>query len=222
LTGPVTPDPVAAPAAPEAGVTWRRWLDTEHLGLAFTLAYLFLSAVGVLHRAFVFLFFRINIFDYAEPSDFLLAALRDPLVILASIAPIPLTSLYYRGARWLQHRSGDSVLLTGGSRARAFSAKHRTTLYIVTVVLWALAFSLSYARKVSRDLRAGRGRRVQVDLISGSVRPPGDTLPVLLLGTTQKYVFLFDDARGITTVVPASNVAQLRYPGKPKARLIDQ
>lgn len=42
------------------------------------------------HRALVFLMFRINVFDYAEPSDFLLAALRDPLIILVCIAPIPL------------------------------------------------------------------------------------------------------------------------------------
>ena len=42
------------------------------------------------HRALVFLMFRINVFDYAESSDFLLAALRDPLIILVCIAPIPL------------------------------------------------------------------------------------------------------------------------------------
>jgi hypothetical protein len=199
--------------------TWRRWLDTEHLGLALTLAYLFLSVVGVLHRALVFLYFRINIFDYAEPSDFLLAALRDPLVVLAAIAPIPLTSIYYRGARWLRDHYPNSML-NGSARARALTDKYRWAVYALTVIVWALAFSMSYARKVSRDLETGHGRRVQVDLIGGSLRPVGDTMPLLLLGTTQKYVFLFDDVRKTTTVVPASNVARLRYP-PPKRRLID-
>jgi hypothetical protein len=92
---------------------------------------------------------------------------------------------------------------------------------VVTVVVWALAFSMSYARKVSHDLQAGLGRRVQVDLMGGSLRPAGDTMPLLLLGTTQKYIFLFDDVRQTTTVVPTSNVAQLRYP-RARRRLVDQ
>jgi hypothetical protein len=33
----------------------------------------------------------------------------------------------------------------------------------------------------------------------------------LLLGTTQKYLFLYDDVRQVTSVVPVDNVAQIRY-----------
>ena len=190
---------------------WRRWLETEHLALAITLAYLFLAAVGMLHRGFVFLHFRINLLDYAEPSDLLLAALRDPLIVLVCIAPIPLVALYFRGAARLRTRYPDSFWATGGARGREFQRKHRDKLYVATVMLWALAFSLQYAGKVARDLRAGTGRRVQVDLITGSVRAPGDTLWPLLIGTTQKYVFLYDNVREVTTVVPVDNVAQLRY-----------
>jgi hypothetical protein len=190
---------------------WRRWLETEHLALAVTLAYLFLAAVGMLHRGFVLLYFRINLLDYAEPSDLLLAALRDPLIVLVCIAPIPLVALYFRGAHWLRNRYPGSFWTTGGARGRAFERKHRDKLYVASVILWALAFSLQYAGKVARDLRAGTGRRVQVDLITGSVRAPGDTLWPLLLGTTQKYVFLYDNLRQVTTVVPVDNVAQIRY-----------
>jgi hypothetical protein len=190
---------------------WRRWLETEHLALAITLAYLFLAAVGMLHRGFVLLYFRINLLDYAEPSDLLLAALRDPLIVLVCIAPIPLVALYFRGAHWLRQRFPRSFWTTGGARGREFERKHRNTLFVLTVVSWALAFSLQYASKVARDLRAGSGRRVQVELITGSVRTPGDTLWPLLLGTTQKYVFLYDNVRQVTTVVPVDNVAQIRY-----------
>jgi hypothetical protein len=213
---PVTVVDPSAPAekpAPPAlwSPHWRRWLETEHLALAITLAYLFLAAVGMLHRGFVLLYFRINLLDYAEPSDLLLAALRDPLIVLVCIAPIPLVALYFRGAQWLRQRFPRSFWTTGGARGREFERKHRNALYVLTVILWALAFSLQYASKVARDLRAGSGRRVQVELITGSVRAPGDTLWPLLLGTTQKYVFLYDNARQVTTVVPVDNVAQIRY-----------
>jgi hypothetical protein len=133
------------------------------------------------------------------------------LIVLVCIAPIPLVALYFRGAHWLRNRFPRSFLVTGGARGREFERKHRDKLYVATIVLWALAFSLQYAGKVARDLRAGAGRRVQVELISGSVRAPGDTLWPLLLGATQKYVFLYDNVRQVTSVVPVDNVAQIRY-----------
>jgi hypothetical protein len=215
---PVLTSPDAAPAAEEDlappalfSQHWRRWLETEHLALALTLAYLFLAIVGMVHRSFVLLAFRINLFDYAEPADLLLSALRDPLIVLVSIAPVPLVALYFRGAYWLRRRYPNSFWATGGARGREFQRKYRGPLYVATAAIWALAFSLNYAGKVSRDLRAGRGRRVQVELVTGTVRLPGDTLLPLLLGTTQKFVFLYDDVRQVTSVVPIDNVAQIRY-----------
>jgi hypothetical protein len=218
-TEPVLTLPDAAPAAEDdlappalfLSRHWARWLETEHLALALTLAYLFLAIVGMVHRGFVLLAFRINLFDYAEPADLLLSALRDPLIVLVTIAPVPLVALYFRGAMWLRRRFPNSWWTTGGARGREFQRKYRGPLYVGTAVVWALAFSLQYAGKVSRDLRAGRGRRVQVELVTGTVRQPGDTLLPLLLGTTQKFVFLYDDVRQITSVVPVDNVAQIRY-----------
>lgn len=197
---------------------WRRWLAVEHLGLAITMAYLALAGLGMLHRALVFSRFRINVLDYAEPSDFLMAALRDPLIVLVCIAPIPVLALYYRGAAWLRSRLPANHVLTGGKRAEEFYRRHRSTMFAVTVALWALAASLHYAKRVAIDLREGKGLRVQIELISGDTRAPGDTTTLLLLGTTQKYVFLYDPIRQVSSVVPVSNVAQLWFDGRRPAK----
>jgi hypothetical protein len=149
------------------------------------------------------------VFDYAEPSDFLLAALRDPLIILVCVAPIPLVALYYRGAAWIQRRS-KSKWLTGTEKQQAISRRYRRQLYALTAFLWALAASLHYASSVARDLRAGTGRRVHVELVSGAQTLPVDTMPQLLLGTTQKFLFLYDASRQVTSVIPISNIARLR------------
>lgn len=139
---------------PDSG--WRHWLRTENLGLGLTLGYLFLTALGMFHRALVFLLFRINILDYAEPSDFLLAALRDPLIIIACVVPIPLVALYFKGAYWLQKRSKKANWLYGGEKRRALANRYRQPLYLLTAVLWALAASLHYAENVADDLRQGK------------------------------------------------------------------
>lgn len=197
-----------------AAARWRRWFAIEHLGLAITMAYLALAGLGMLHRALVFLRFRINVLDYAEPSDFLMAALRDPLIVLVCVAPIPVVALYYRGATWLRGRLPANHVLTGGRRAEEFHRRHRSTLFGITVALWALAASLHYAKRVATDLREGKGRRVQIELLSGDARLPGDTTTLLLLGTTQKYVFLYNPTRQVSSVIPVSNVAQLWYDGR--------
>ncbi|MEO7714550.1 MAG: hypothetical protein ABIV10_16675 [Gemmatimonadaceae bacterium] len=209
----------AAPHRPAAATAkWRSWFAIEHLGLAITMAYLALAGLGMLHRALVFLRFRINVLDYAEPSDFLMAALRDPLIVLVCIAPIPVLALYYRGATWVRNRLPQNHVLTGGRRAQDFQRRHRSTLFAFTVALWALAASLHYAKHVATELREGRGRRVQIELLSGNARSPGDTTTLLLLGTTQKYVFLYNPARQVSSVIPVSNVAQLWYERRQPAK----
>ncbi|MDQ2664534.1 MAG: hypothetical protein M3Z05_00820 [Gemmatimonadota bacterium] len=184
-------------------------MRTENIGLMLTLGYLFLTALGMFHRALVFLMFRINVFDYAEPSDFLLAALRDPLIVLVCVAPIPLLSIYYRLARGLQTRT-KSKWLRGSEKHQALTAKYRRPIFAFTAGLWALAASLHYASSVATDLRAGDGRKVQVELIAGAAQAPIDTTPQLLLGTTQKFVFLYDAPSQVTSVIPIGNIARIR------------
>ena len=195
--------------AQAVAVDWRPWFRSENIGLMLTLGYLFLTALGMFHRALVFLMFRINIFDYAEPSDFLLAALRDPLIVLVCVAPIPIVALYYKGAAWVQ-RHAKSKWLTGTEKQKELTRRYRRPIYALTALLWALAASLHYVTSVARDLRAGTGRRVQVELIAGAQVPSVDTMPQLLLGTTQKFLFLYDAPKQITSVIPISNIARLR------------
>ena len=87
---------------------------------------------------------------------------------------------------------------------------NRQPLYLLTAVLWALAASLHYARNVADDLKQGKGRRVHVELVAEPHTASSDTTPALLLGTTQKYVFLYDPTRQVTSIIPAGNIARIR------------
>ncbi len=60
----------------------------EHPTLLLTLAYLALTTVGLVYDAWLYAYFRINVVEYSETSDFLLAAVRTPLVIILSILPV--------------------------------------------------------------------------------------------------------------------------------------
>ena len=49
-----------------------------------------------------------------------------------------------------------------------------------------------------------------MELIAGAQTSPVDTMPQLLLGTTQKFVFLYDARKQVTSVIPISNIARVR------------
>jgi hypothetical protein len=56
--------------------------------LALTLLYLYVTAVGMLYSAVLYGRFGINIFDYSEIADFLLAAGKNPKALLFTGAQI--------------------------------------------------------------------------------------------------------------------------------------
>lgn len=67
----------------------------------------------MLHTFVRFYRFGVNILDFAEPSDFLLAPVRDPLVILATIVPILLVSWYLSAAQRMGDRAYARRRATG-------------------------------------------------------------------------------------------------------------
>ena len=111
------------------------------------------------------------------------------------------------GPRWLR----------GSEASRAFVARHVSTLFLAAVALYALAFSLTYASMTARRLRQGQGQHVHVELVADPAHSAADTTSMLLLGTTQKFVFLYDPARRATSVIPASNIARLVVTRGPRA-----
>ena len=89
--GPSAVHSAAAAAAESAGATtetstsaaepYRPWvvrLLARHRGALLTGLYLALTSIGVIYDFFYFLRFRVDILDYAQAGDFLVAALRAP------------------------------------------------------------------------------------------------------------------------------------------------
>lgn len=194
---------------PAALSGWRSRFRADHLGLLLTLSYLFLGALGMLHEALVFSMFRINILDFAEPSDFLVAALRDPLIVLVSLVAVPLVALYYRFIVGANARSTEERWWRGTLRQRRFVERNYTALFAGTTLLYAVGFSLFYALHVAKQLRAGEGRRLRVELVADPGHFQRDSSALLMLGATQKYLFLYDRTRQVTSIVPASNIARV-------------
>jgi len=211
------PEPTPSEPAPSEGegrtlsVSWS-W--AEHLGTGLTVGYLALIVIGIFHTAVLLSRFGINVLDFAEAGDFLLAPLRDPLVIVATLVPIGVVYLYLRGSeRWTERARAERA--AAGLPRRWWHGdperfrRYRLPLWIATILLWVLASGLHYEAWAADRLKLGHGPRVRVELSSGQVEAGTPGRPVMLIGSSGGYLFLFRTGEWRSVIVPVENVVRI-------------
>ena len=203
-----------APAPPAERLL--REVAEEHSGFALTGLYLLLIGIGMMYEWWLFFRFGVNILYYAQAADFLLVPFREPLVIVVSLAPIPLYSAYLRGARWL----GLKIRPGRGWEAKPSSklAHYRPYVNALAIVLWSCAFTADYARWVATSIRTGARKSAAIELTpDNGVTPKQLTGPVI--GTTSQYLFVYDSATKRTRIINVGAIAELVVePRKPRAQ----
>lgn len=178
----------------------RPWLDAvlrRHPALLVSLVYVTASAIGMFYSWDYLRRFGINVFHFAQISDFLLGSLKEPftwLVVITASALVSLDSWYSRrceargAARWLRWYANP---------------RYRSMNYLAVVVITLLFLDL-LATVNARATMAGSGQRVEVRLADGSA-----ARTVTLLGTTGQFLFLFDAATGRVTIHPHESVLSI-------------
>jgi hypothetical protein len=206
----VTPEPRALSSRREA-MRYARGafghLVSQHPGLLLTLAYFGLTTVGLMYDFWFFLYFKIAIATYAEPSDFLLAAVRSPLAVILAILPLPLLWLITTASEWLRKRSRRYDSFNARAEKGMFGTpKMYLFMWPFFVLTYAFLFTQLYAASRARAIKAGHGTEVRIELSNGQNTGERDAL---LLGTTSRFVFLYYPAERRTHIIPLDNVAQL-------------
>jgi hypothetical protein len=179
----------------------------DHPTLLLTLVYLALTFVGMIHDLWFYFYFRINILDFSETSDFLLAAIRNPLVIVLSILPIAIL-LGFQKMRETAIKKSEWY----GKHHRKYlhtrwnSVFFRLFIYGWFVVVYAIVFTQLYAQREASRIKKGNGRRVSY-IRNDGIRT--DDNPILL-GTTAKFLFFYSPTTKTTEIVPIEATTALR------------
>ncbi len=159
--------------------TWTKRLLSEHPAFLFSGLYVVASIIGMVFSWDFLRRFGINVFLYAEISDFLLASLKEPftwgLVMIALLLMAGDNTL----SRWVASKTSSRWLRWYAS------PRYRTLNYLAALVICVL-FIDAYALFKARDLYAGEGDTVTVTLADGTA--PREAL---LLGTTGRFLFLY-------------------------------
>lgn len=201
-------DDATEPAGPPAG---RRWNDFahEHPGLVVSGGYLAATLVGMMSSWTLYWHFDLNIFHYAQVSDFVLASVRNPLATLAILLAIPVVWAVMKSDAWLAGRVSWYKWIYGGRRLHALSRTWGAML--VYLVLYGYTFALIHSGVVAGRVRSGDLPTVQVQLADGTYLGRDATAPFEagMLGTTSGWVFLYDPGEGVASAIPIENVVSL-------------
>jgi hypothetical protein len=191
------------------------WLR-ENPGLVLTGIYVAASIIGVLYHFLFFRRFGVNVLEFSEASDFLMVVVREPLTVALALLGVPFYLVY--GAlttplgRW--SRRHFAALRSTPEKRRKMHERMRPWWPLMQgsfIGIYAILFVMSYSTWRAKQIRAGDFRKVAVEYKTDSPRPDG-TLRIEglgLLGTTSRFVFLYDQANRRTEVVPLDAIARL-------------
>lgn len=208
-TSPRAADGRTADAGGLAGSGSLSAFAKDHPGLLLSGAYLAATAIGMLSSWTFYALFDIDIFAYAQLSDFLLAALRNPLASIAILVAIPFVWFVMVSDSWMDRRYTWYKYLYGTERLRRLSRSPGA--WVLYFALYAFTFSALYSSRMADRVEGGGAPRVEVQLLGGDYlgRDATQTFGADLLGTTSSFVFLYDRASRRVTVVPVENVARI-------------
>ncbi len=184
--------------ANESAARWLRSLFREHPALLVSALYVAASVIGMFYTWAYLRRFGINVFNYAQISDFLLASLKEPftwaLVIAALLVALGDNAMSRRverkGTRWFRWYASPRYRLINNFGA----------LGIVLTYLYLFAIFQA------QETRAGEGKVVDVVFADTDI-----TVTSLLLGTTGQFVFLFDAESKDVDIHPIENIHSISF-----------
>jgi hypothetical protein len=185
------------------------WLVREHPGLVVSAAYFSATAVGMLSSVAFYRSFGINVFHFAQISDFVLAAIRNPVASLAVLLAGPMVWFIVVTDDWLDRRFRRYRYLYGPAWLRRWSRS--APALVLYFLIYAWSFATMYSARLHGEVQAGDWPVAEVQLQSGTYLGRDATRPfeATLLGSTGSSIFLFDRASGTATVVPLENLGSI-------------
>lgn len=180
--------------AEQQSPAWTQQLLREHPALLISGLYVSASTIGMFFAWNFLRRFGINVFNYAEIGDFLLASLKEPFTWAVTILAALLVALDNASSRRAASKYHSRWIAWYGS------ARYRRLNYICAVVMVVLFLNVFAAAK-SRDVFEGNAEIVSVTLTDES-----PAKQMTLLGTTGRFVFLYEHKKNRVDIHPNENV----------------
>ena len=171
----------------------------EHPALLVSAFYVAASVIGMFYAWSYLRHFGLNVFNYAQISDFLVASLKEPITWACVLVVVGFILLDNASSRRVERRGPSKWFRWYGSpKYRFFNNFAAIILVLFAIYAWA-----DY-RAV--NTRAGEGKFVDVTYADGDTATSR-----MLLGTTGQWVFLYDNLTERVEVHPLESIDSIAF-----------
>jgi len=174
----------------------------EHPTMLLTFCYFIITIIGVLYSYFFYKEFGINIIKFADLSDFLLASILEPKSVMIFISLIITTLLFY----WLDLFLRKKYKGYGNFVENKFKSKYTDPIgYVLILVFYTTVLVEHVAIRNATAVKSGTTDDFLVRISDPGEHQVEKTLS--LLGSSSRYVYLFDSEQSESQVIPVENVS---------------
>ena len=181
---------------------WLHPVFREHPALLVSSFYVAASFIGMFYSWAYLRGFGINVFNYAQLSDFLLASLKEPFTWVLVILATALIQLDNASSRRFERRGPSKWF---GWLGWYGSPRYRF-MNNFGAVFMVLTFLFAYAMWQVRDTTEGNAKQVDVTFAEG-----GAAVTSALLGTTGQFVFLYDVGGDRVVIHPIESIHSISF-----------
>ena len=171
----------------------------EHPALLVSAFYLAASSIGMFYSWAFLRRFGINVFNYAQISDFLLASLKEPFTWGLVFLAVALVLMDNRQSMRVERKQPGKLWAWYGSPRYRFVNNF-------AAILMVLVFIFAFANKKADDTLDGEGKLVDVTFAESA-----DEEQYTLLGTTGQFVFLYDVEVERVHIHPFEAVSEIAF-----------
>jgi hypothetical protein len=179
-----------------------KFVFREHPTMLLTFCYFIITIIGVLYSYFFYKEFGINIIKFADLSDFLLASILEPKSVVIFISLIVISSILY----WLDLLLRKKYKGYGTFIETKFKSKYTDPIgYTLILVFYTTVLVQHIAILNAEEVKVGK-----TDDFLVRISDPGThqvEKKLALLGSSSRYVYLFDNERSEAQVIPVENVS---------------
>ncbi|OBP16263.1 hypothetical protein A5320_02305 [Rheinheimera sp. SA_1] len=182
---------------------------SENPSLTLTLLYLAISLMGLLFQTTLLYRFGLNVLPYLEISDFLLAALTHPEVVLA----LALMVSVFVAAIAFERHCRSKIFRYAQSTETSFQrwwAPQPTLWMPLLLISYLVMAAWSNGNKLAKNIRADKGSKLEILLVYPMPQKELKTSTLQgasLISRTASYLFIYHENR--VKVLPHTNVAAL-------------
>jgi hypothetical protein len=177
------------------------------ISLTISLLYIVLIAIGMLFKVSFYMFFYINIVEYSDISDFLLAPFRDPIILIMTIGSVLFLYAFNILDDWMEkHTPRLYESFYYGFDKEKYQAWFAMKGMAIMIVTYIGLFAYFYGSYSAKSIKKSNVSTVSISFKDNKFEP-SDTL--IYMGKTNGYVFLYKKNTNQTAIFPMSDVLKM-------------